>query len=75
MQIPPLTDARWAQIASGKISKPWSSLAMKIMMARVLRETAQDKTPGCVNRNAAEIHAFFSKNLSVAEADFRAVFG
>jgi hypothetical protein len=71
--LPPSTDARWLRVAEGKITRPWSNLAMKILMTRVLRETARDPSSTNVQKCAGEIHAFFQKNMKIASDDLAAV--
>lgn len=71
--LPPATDARWVSVATGKLNRPWSCLAMKIMMTRVLRETAQDSSSANVQKCAGEVHAFFQKNLKIASDDLTAI--
>lgn len=67
--LPARNDQRWRDLATGRIDRPWSSLAMKIMMARVLRETAADGSSGNISRCVEEIYGFFEKNHKIAQAD------
>jgi hypothetical protein len=71
--LPPSTDPCWRAVALGKINKPWTSLAMRIMMTRILRETAADPSSGNVQRCATEIYTFFQKNAKVAATDLSAI--
>jgi len=71
--LPPSNDPRWQQVATGKISRAWSALGMKIMMMRIARETAGDPSPGNVQKCAAEIHTFFQKNWKIAQEDLAAI--
>jgi hypothetical protein len=71
--LPPSTDPCWRAVASGKISRPWASLAMKIMMTRILRETALDPSNANVQRCANEIYGFFQKNAKLAASDLSAI--
>ena len=71
--LPPSTDARWLRVVEGKITRPWSNLAMKILMTRIVRETARDPSSANVQKCANEIHAFFQKNLKIASDDLAAV--
>jgi hypothetical protein len=73
MILPPSTDARWLRVAEGKVTRTWSNLAMKILMTRILRETAQDPSSANVQKCAGEIHAFFQKNCKIASDDLAAV--
>jgi hypothetical protein len=67
--LPARTDACWRDVATGKISRTWTTLAMKILMTRVLRETSVDPSPTNVQRCANEIHSFFEKNAKIAQGD------
>jgi hypothetical protein len=71
--LPPSTDPCWRAVALGKINRPWTSLAMKIMMTRILRETASDPSNANVQRCAKEIYSFFEKNTKLAAADLSAI--
>ena len=71
--LPPSTDPCWRAVALGKINRPWTSLAMKIMITRILRETAADPSNANVQRCAKEIYAFFEKNAQLAKADLSAI--
>jgi len=73
--LPSRFDARWRDLASGKISKPWSGLATRLLMTRVLKETKTDPSPENVGKCALEIYSFFEKNQSIATADINAAFG
>src|SRR3954452_15885234 len=73
VMLPPGTDARWLRVAEGKITRSWSNLAMKILMTRILRETARDPSSDNVQKCAGEIHAFFAKNFKIASDDLAAV--
>jgi hypothetical protein len=71
--LPPGTDARWQNVATGKISRPWSALGMKIMMMRIQREIATDSSAPNVQKCANEIHIFFQKNWKLAQDDLAAI--
>jgi len=73
LTLPPSSDPRWTSVATGKIHRPWSNLAMKIMMSRITRETARDASTANVQKCAAEIFAFFQKNLKIASDDLAAI--
>jgi hypothetical protein len=47
---------------------------MKIMMSRIARETGADQSAANIAKCANEIHAFFVKNASIAQADLAAIF-
>ena len=70
--LPPRTDPHWKDLATGKINRPWSNLAMKIMMSRILRETSADPSSATVMKCADEIYMFFQKNIQIAQADLAA---
>jgi hypothetical protein len=72
--LPPATDQRWRDIATGKIVKPWNMLALKIMMTRIANSTKADPSPANVDKCAQEIRAFFEKNMKLAQQDLAAVF-
>jgi len=69
LPLPARNDPRWRDVATGRISRPWNTLAMKIMMTRILRETGTDPSVSNVGRCSDEIYAFFEKNLKIAQAD------
>jgi hypothetical protein len=73
VSLPPAGDARWQAVASGKVTRDWSSLAMKIMMKRIQRDVGLDPSPENVRKCAVAIHAFFQKNARVAAEDLAAV--
>lgn len=65
--LPARNDPRWRDVATGRINRPWNTLAMRIMMTRILRETSGDL--GSTSRCADEIFSFFEKNHKIAQAD------
>ncbi len=69
--IPPKTDQRWKDVATGKLSRPWESLALKIMMTRITNTTKAD--PSSIDKCAEEIHDFFEKNIKTAQHDLSAI--
>lgn len=73
--LPPRTHPNWNAVAAGKITRPWSTLAVKIMMARIAQDVARDPSAGSVNKCADEIYAFFKKNEAIAARDIEAIFG
>lgn len=73
--VPPLTDSRWRDVATGKLAKPWQLLAVKIMMTRITGLTKADPSPATVSKCVEEIHSFFAKNVQIAQADLTAIFG
>lgn len=73
--LPPKTDQHWRDVATGKISKPWEMLALKILMTRITTSTAADPSPANVDKCAAEIHDFFEKNMKLAQKDLAGIFG
>jgi hypothetical protein len=73
MTLPPDNDPRWQSVATGKIKREWSNLAMKILMTRISRLTASDSSPACAKQCAGEIHAFFQKNSRIAQDDLAAI--
>ena len=72
--IPPKTDQIWRDIATGKVSKPWQMLALKIMLTRIANVTKTDSSPATLDKAAEEIHDFFEKNMALAQADLTALF-
>jgi hypothetical protein len=73
--LPPLSHASWRGVASGKITKPWSALAVRIMMTRICSETRRDPSSANIDKCAQEIRSFYAKNLQIAQTDLRAIFG
>ena len=73
--LPSKQDPRWRDIAAGKTIKPWSVLATRLMMMRILGETKSNPSPANVAKCAAEIYDFFEKNQKIAAADIAVAFG
>jgi hypothetical protein len=73
LTLPPSSDPRWQGVATGKIKRDWSNLAMKILMTRIQRQTASDPSPASVQKCAGEIYAFFQKNIKIAQDDLAAI--
>lgn len=73
--FPPRSDPRWDMVAAGRISGPWTNLAMKIMLARIVQEVASDKSDGNIRRCGDQIYDFFKKNEKVAAQDLHLIFG
>jgi hypothetical protein len=73
--VPAKSDARWRDVVSGKIVKPWQMLALKIMITRMIPSIKADPSPANVQARVDELHAFFEKNLKLAQADLTAIFG
>lgn len=71
--LPPKTDQHWKDVATGKINHPWESLALKIMMTRIVNATKADPSPATVEKCAGEIHDFFEKNMKTAQHDLAAI--
>lgn len=74
MIVPPVSHARWRDVASGRIHREWSLLATKILVTRIQRAVAQDQSPATLDRFVGEIHTFFVKNAQLAKADLVAIF-
>lgn len=72
--VPPRSDPHWDMVATGRISRPWANLAMKILMARIDREIAKDRTDANVRRCGDQVFEFFKKNEQAAAEDLRAIF-
>ncbi|MFA6981366.1 MAG: hypothetical protein WC209_18715 [Ignavibacteriaceae bacterium] len=60
---------RWRDIASGKIKIEFQSLAVKIMMTRILNNTKANSSAENIQRCAEEVQLFFRKNEKFAQAD------
>ena len=73
--VPPRTHPNWNAAASGQIKRPWSTLAVKIMMTRIVSDAASDPSPAHVQKLGDEIYAFFQKNERIAAQDLKALFG
>ena len=67
--LPPITDRRWSDVATGKVKKPWTMLAAKILITRVNHVTMVDPSPATVQKSAQEVRAFFEKNIKAAQKD------
>lgn len=72
--IPPRSNPRWDMVAAGRIGGPWANLAMKIMMARIAQDIANDKTDTNIRRCGDQIFGFFEKNEKAAAQDLLAIF-
>ncbi len=75
MSVPPITDHRWRDVATGKITRPWKLLAVRIMMSRIVGLTRVDPSPAAVSGVVQEIHSFFVKNAQIAQDDLTSIFG
>ena len=73
--MPAKTAQVWQDVATGKIAKPWESLALKIMMTRITAETKRDPTPATIQKCAEEIYSFFEKNIKIAQNDLAGIVG
>lgn len=73
--VPPITDPRWRDVATGKIVRPWKLLAVKIMMTRIIGLTRADPSPAVISGCVQEIHSFFAKNAQIAQDDLTSIFG
>lgn len=71
--LPPPSAACWRDAATGKTSKPWQMLALKIMMTRLVSSTKTDPSPANVEKCAKELYDFFEKNGKLAQADLSAL--
>jgi len=71
--VPSRLDPRWRDVATGKIAPKWQSLAVKMMMMRVIGETKANPSPATVVKCAGEIYDFFAKNAAAAPADLAAI--
>ncbi len=73
--LPPKSDPRWRDIATGKLTKPWQSLALKIMITRIGSSVKADPSDANTQKGADEIYDFFAKNMKIAQADLQSIFG
>ena len=72
--VPPRSDPRWEMVASGHTNGPWANLAMKIMMARIAQEVANDMTEANIRKCGDQIFEFFQKNGKAAAQDLHVIF-
>jgi hypothetical protein len=45
------------------------------MITRIVNASHADPSPTNVQKGAEEIHAFFEKNMKIAQADLQTIFG
>jgi hypothetical protein len=72
--LPPRSDPRWRDLATGKIAGPWQNLAVKLMLARLGAVTRADPTPATIDKAIDDIRAYFDKNLQAAQSDLQNIF-
>ncbi len=72
-QVPPASDPRWAAVATGRLTRPWESLAFKIMITRIVRSTADDASPANVGECVQQLRDFFLRNPKVADVDLKKI--
>jgi hypothetical protein len=73
--VPPVSHPRWREVATGRLIRPWQTLALKIMMTRISANVSKDGSPKSVEVAANEIYSFFVKNQKIAGPDLAAIFG
>jgi hypothetical protein len=73
IELPPPSDPCWANIATGRQSRPWQSLEVKLRLARAKASTKNDSSPANVEFCAKEIHDWFQANRDKACQDLIAI--
>lgn len=72
--LPPRSDPRWRDLATGKIAGPWQNLALKIMLTRLCALTRANPSPAMIDKAVDDIRAYFDKNLQAAQSDLQNIF-
>lgn len=72
--LPSATDPRWRDIVTGKTTRPWKMLALKILMTRIVQTMQDNPSPETIAANIEELHAFFVKNRQAARDDLASLF-
>jgi len=73
--IPPKTDVRWTQMIDGSIQHKFRCVPAGLMLSRVRREMAMDRSAAALERIRNEVFSFFQRYESILSEDISAVFG
>ncbi len=71
----PENHQRWREIASGKVYIEFHSLAVKIMLGRILTSTRNDPSHDNLQKRSAELRDFFVKNERIVQGDLAKING
>jgi len=72
--FPPRSDLRWNMVAIGRVSGPWTNLAMKMMMVRIAQAIENNKTEANIEKCGDQIFEFFQRNEKTAAQDLHVIF-
>ena len=64
MAVPSKTDARWQALLTGSLEPAFTSLATRLLVARLRQEVSRN--PAALTRAIDELHGFFTANEFVA---------
>jgi hypothetical protein len=63
MTVPAPTDPVWRDILLGNVSFTFESLALKILLSRLMLEIKYDKSDEILNKTTKQLHNFFVENV------------
>ena len=63
MTVPAQTDPIWRNILLGNVTFTFESLALKILLSRLMLEVKYDKSDGILNKTSTQLHNFFVENV------------
>lgn len=77
MDMPDKDDPIWEDLVTGKKACPLRFLAAKILLGRLTRSVAGDRSPENIQASAEALHDMFANNLATpsAKADLLAIRG
>ncbi len=73
--IPPKSNIKWKDLVCGKTKFSFDSLALRILMGRVLQSTKNDMSPQNIDKSISELYDFFVKNEKIVNKDLEKIFG
>jgi hypothetical protein len=77
MRVPDESDPGWVRAISGQESPKFELLATKILLGRLTIIYEMDPSPETTQKSAAELRAYFVRNMDVPKAmsDLKIIFG
>jgi len=63
MTVPARTDPVWRNILLGNVSFSFESLALKILLSRLMLEIKYDKSDRILEKTTTQLHNFFMENV------------
>ena len=63
MTVPVPTDPVWRNILLGNVTFTFESLALKILLSRLMLEIKYDDSEEILNKTSTQLHNFFVENV------------